>query len=102
MSTEDPFSIVVTDAVITVVGDLDAHTSPRLDAVIADRGGAAPVVLDMGDVEFIDSSGLRSLLRARAEGDAERVVIIRRPSAATLRLLEITGLTEQFTIESAP
>ena len=103
MSTDDVFAIEVTDEVIWVSGDLDAHTAPRLDEVIVEAVGvgADQLVLHMGGVEFVDSSGLRSLIRARTEGDTERVVIIREPSAATLRLLEITGMTEHFTIESA-
>jgi anti-sigma B factor antagonist len=103
MSADDSFSIEVTDGVIWLSGDLDAHTAPRLDEVLADiiSGGAEQVELQMGGVAFVDSSGLRSLIRARTEGDAERVVVIREPSAATLRLLEITGMTEHFSIEPA-
>ena len=101
--SDDVFSIEVTGDVILLRGELDAHTAPQLDEVIVDivTGGAEQLVLDMGGVEFVDSSGLRSLIRARTEGDAERVVVIRDPSAATLRLLEITGMTEHFTIEAA-
>lgn len=101
--SDDVFSIEVTGDVILLRGELDAHTAPQLDEVIVDivSGGAEQLVLDMGGVEFVDSSGLRSLIRARTEGDAERVVVIRDPSAATLRLLEITGMTEHFTIEAA-
>src|SRR4051794_20909870 len=101
MSTEDVFSIEVTDAVIRLSGDLDAHTAPRLDEVVIEviGSGADEIVLHMGGVDFVDSSGLRSLIRARTEGDVERVVVIQEPSAATLRLLEITGMTEHFTIE---
>ncbi len=101
--SDDVFSIEVTGDVILLRGELDAHTAPQLDEVIVDivTGGAEQLVLDMGGVEFVDSSGLRSLIRARTEGDADRVVVIRDPSAATLRLLEITGMTEHFTIEAA-
>jgi anti-sigma B factor antagonist len=104
MSTEDAFTVTVTDDVIWLKGDLDAHTAPRLDEVVLEavENGADRIVLHMGGVHFVDSSGLRSLIRARTEGDAERVVVIREPSTATLRLLEITGMTEHFTIEPAP
>ncbi|MHB1137482.1 MAG: STAS domain-containing protein [Microthrixaceae bacterium] len=101
--SDDVFSIEVTGDVIRLRGELDAHTAPQLDEVIVDAvaSGADQLVLDMGGVDFVDSSGLRSLIRARTEGDVERVVVIRQPSAATQRLLEITGMTEHFTIELA-
>jgi anti-sigma B factor antagonist len=103
MSTDEVFSIEVTGDVIVLRGELDAHTAPKLDEVIVALAaeGAEQLVLDMGGVEFVDSSGLRSLIRARTEGDVERVVVIREPSAATQRLLEITGMTEHFTIQLA-
>lgn len=103
MSTDDAFSIEVIDTVIRLSGDLDAHTAPRLDEVVLEviGDGVDTIVLHMGEVEFVDSSGLRSLIRARTEGDTERVVVIQEPSAATLRLLEITGMTDHFTIDPA-
>lgn len=55
----------------------------------------------MADVEFVDSSGLRSLIRARADGADGREVVVQDPSAATLRLLDVTGMTEHFTVTSS-
>ena len=59
-------------------------------------------VIDLGDVFFIDSSGLRSLLgasrRARTRG---ATVVLRNVGSEVLRLLEITGTTEHFSIETS-
>ena len=100
---DDVFGIDVTDGVISLSGDLDAHTAPQLDEAISEliRKGQQRIVLQMADVGFVDSSGLRSMIRARNEGDVERDVVIQSPSPATLRLLEITGMTEHFVIEPA-
>jgi anti-sigma B factor antagonist len=94
---DDEFRIDVTDEVIIVTGDLDAHTAPRLAAAIAEAPGGPedPVVLDLSAVGFVDSSGLRSMIQARAGG---RRVHLRSPGRATLRLLEITGLEDEFPI----
>ena len=58
--------------VIVVHGDIDVAGGPILEAAILDRESDGPIVIDLGDVYFIDSSGLRSLLgasrRARARG----------------------------------
>ena len=90
------------DGVVVVHGDIDMAGGPVLEQVIADREGDAPLVIDVGDVYFIDSSGLRSLLgasrRAKARGSA---VVLRSVGAEVSRLLEITGTSSQFTIASS-
>lgn len=102
MSTEDVFGIDVNDEVISLSGDLDAHTAPRLDEAVNQvmSSGSGRIVLQMSAVEFVDSSGLRSIIRARNEGGG-RAVVIQSPSPATMRLLEITGMTDHFVIEPA-
>jgi len=104
MSTDEVFAIEVADGVISVSGDLDAHTAPRLDEAIAELvgSGAERIVVDMAGVEFVDSSGLRSLIRARANGSDEREVVVQDPSDSTIRLLDVTGMTEQFTVTTSP
>ena len=89
------------DGVIVVHGDIDVAGGPILDAAIHDREHDGPVVIDLSDVSFIDSSGLRSLLgasrRARTRGTN---VVLRHVGSEVLRLLEITGTTEHFSIET--
>jgi len=101
--SEDLFGITVDGDTISITGDLDAHTAPQLDAALDPllERGADPIVLQMAGVEFVDSSGLRCMIRARHEGDVERSVVIDRPSSATVRLLEITGMLDQFTVRNA-
>ena len=88
------------DGSVVAEGDIDLAGGPLLDTAILRLEGNEPVVIDLEAVEFIDSSGLRSLLAAsrRAEGRGTTVVL-RKPSAGVLRLLSITGTTEQFQIE---
>ena len=89
------------DGVIIVHGDIDVAGGPILDAAIRERESEGPVVIDLGDVYFIDSSGLRSLLGAsRRAREGERTVVLRQVGSEVLRLLEITGTTEHFTIET--
>lgn len=90
------------DGAIIVHGDIDVAGGPILDAAIHNRENDGPVVIDLSDVSFIDSSGLRSLLgasrRARARGAN---VVLRDAGSEVLRLLEITGTTEHFSIETS-
>jgi anti-sigma B factor antagonist len=87
---------------IVVHGDIDVAGGPILEAAILEYQGADPLVIDLSDVYFIDSSGLRSLLgasrRARERG---ATVVLRDVGPEVLRLLEITGTTEHFSIEVA-
>jgi anti-anti-sigma factor len=85
--------------ILIVRGELDAYSAPTLDAAFdqALADGAQHLVLDLTEVGFIDSSGLRSMIRARKEVDnAPGALRIRNPQPATVRLLDITGLTDHL------
>ena len=89
------------DGTIVVHGDIDVAGGPILEAAIRERENDGPVVIDLGDVFFIDSSGLRSLLGAsRRAHDRDATVVLRDVGSEVLRLLEITGTTEQFSIDN--
>lgn len=86
---------------IVVHGDIDMAGGPVLEAAILQREDQQPLVIDLEDVSFIDSSGLRSLLGAsrRARGRGTDVVL-RSVGPEVARLLDITGTSSQFVIES--
>ena len=92
----------VAGGMIVVHGDIDVAGGPILEAALLRSETEGPVVIDLGDVSFIDSSGLRSLLaasrRARARGTT---VSLRQVGAEVRRLLEITGTTNHFVIETS-
>ncbi len=90
----DQLTVSNVDGVLVVSGELDAHTAPKLaDALAAHQGNNA--VVDMSDVDFVDSSGLRTLIDAHqaAEAMGGRFVI-RQPSATVVRLFEISGVND--------
>jgi anti-anti-sigma factor len=70
--------------VVRFVGELDISTegpaSAEIDRAQADRPSV--VGLDLSGVRFIDSTGLRLILRAdaRARRDGGRVVLVRGPA----------------------
>jgi anti-sigma B factor antagonist len=94
--------VLLDGGTVVAEGDIDLAGGPLLDAAIARVESAQPLIIDLAAVEFIDSSGLRSLLAAsrRAESRGTRVVL-RRPSSGVVRLLTITGTAEQFDVEEA-
>lgn len=85
--------------VVRAVGELDASTAALLRAAVDDgfNDGASSVVLDLEGVSFIDSSGLSVLIHAYKEAkDRDGELTLRAPSAAVVRLLDMTGQTERF------
>lgn len=94
--------------VVHVRGELDLATAPQLAAVLADSAGRStlPVVLDLGEVTFIDSSALRTLVLAGRElSVAGRKLQIGARSERVAKVLEITQLdqyTEAFQVLPDP
>jgi anti-sigma B factor antagonist len=86
--------------VVRLSGELDAHATGDLDRIMDDVAARRPtmVVLDVEQVSFIDSSGLRSLMRAHGAVLGGERLQLRSPQPGTLRLLDITGLNGQFAI----
>jgi anti-sigma B factor antagonist len=94
------FNVALDGDVIVAHGDIDMASGPLLDAAIQELEGRGPVIVDMSDVEFVDSSGLRSLLAASQRARlSDRMVTLRGVGPEVARLLEITGTTELFEIE---
>lgn len=84
---------------VTVAGELDAATAPDLVAalrpLVAHPSGS--VVVNMSEVSFMDSSGLRALIHAANDAKAAGgSVVLVAVSAAVNRLLEVTGLVDHL------
>ena len=91
-------------AVITVHGDLDLHSADELGDLLVgviDRG-ASMLVVDLSDVEFVDSQGLGALLRGTrrlgAGKDRFRLVV---PAPEIRRVFQITALDQIFPLDES-
>jgi anti-sigma B factor antagonist len=82
-------------------GEVDAHTAPALAATMSQLP-AGTVTIDVAEVSFMDSSGLRVLMdvTTRARGAGGDLVVL-RPTAAIVRLVEISGLADHLRLEPA-
>lgn len=84
-----------TEATITVEGELDRSDTGRFWAYLSEvlQSRPASIFVDARGLTFMDSSGLRCLLRARAASDETGVAFhIRDPSPTLRRMVERTGL----------
>jgi anti-sigma B factor antagonist len=74
-----------------VEGELDCATAPELELRLRALAGLGhPVSVDLADVSFMDSSGLRLLLDARRQAELDgRAFEVRRPSPAVRRVIDL-------------
>jgi anti-anti-sigma factor len=82
---------------VLVHGEVDVGTAPRLtaalDAAIRESRGA--FVIDLSDVDFLDSCGASVFLRARATlGRAERELVIICPPGPARRMFDVAGIAD--------
>ena len=89
---------------IRASGELDRGTAERLSSALdAARADGMTVLLDLSDVRFIDSTGLRILLSAARATDADDwALFIVRASSAVWRLVELTGTRSQLPLVAPP
>lgn len=86
-------------------GELDLYSAPTLDdALVQVEGEKYPLVfLDLRELEFLDSAGLRLVMRshARAKQDGRRMVVVRGGETID-RVFKLTGLDEELEIVDEP
>jgi anti-sigma B factor antagonist len=86
---------------IRLRGELDLDSAPVLDGEI-DRviaAAARPITIDLADLEFIDSTGLRCLLRAQRLSESNGVPMeLLSPTGQVDLVLRLTGLRKVLTI----
>jgi len=87
--------------VLEVGGEVDVYTAPRLRERLVELvdGGARHVVVDLGRVDFLDSTGLGVLVgalkRLRAANGSFGLVCSKEP---LLKIFRITALDQVFPI----
>lgn len=79
---------------IALSGELDMATAPILEEhlVQAESDGVPAIVIDLVDLTFIDTVGLRALLAARERAEANgRQLLMFGAKPQVRRVFEITG-----------
>ncbi|MGR6317689.1 STAS domain-containing protein [Micromonospora soli] len=82
--------------VLTPAGDLDMAGAPRFDRALdalVDRPGLLEIVVDLGAVTFLDSTGVAALLRGAAEAVGRGAVLrVTDPRPVVARVLRISAV----------
>lgn len=98
--TEIPLTISRTSDGLVVAGEVDASTvATLLSFLMPLPGTSGEVSIDMKQVSFIDSSGLRVLIEAQQRAEqCQRSVVITNPSSIVARMLDLSGLSSMFNV----
>jgi anti-anti-sigma factor len=104
----DSFSVSVdptgTDVVLVVTGDIDMASGAQLRSHLQHAiGSGRRIVLDLEEVEFMDSTGLNAIVQTlhqarKADGD----LVIRSASAPVRRLLDVSGVARFLPYDGGP
>lgn len=96
--TEGPFTVV------EVSGEVDVYTAPRLREAVVEAidEGATKLVIDVEQVEFLDSTGVGvmvgALKKVRSAGGTLDIVCTQ---PRLLKIFDITGLDKVFGLHAS-
>ncbi len=88
------------ETTIKLVGRLDTITAPALDKTInEDIADAKNLVLDLKELEYISSAGLRVLLSAQKKFQKLGYMKVTNVCEEIMSVFEMTGFADILTIE---
>ena len=89
--------------VVRLGGELDLYNAATVREALngASAGSPERVVVDLAEVEFIDSTALGVLIEARTKLDNRRGFLLAAPGLETRRALQISGLDHHFMVHES-
>ena len=85
---------------VAVEGRLDTTTAPELEAALKeDIDGVKELVIDLTNLEYISSAGLRVLLAAQKIMMKQGKMVVTNPNDVISEIFEVTGFRDILTIE---
>ncbi len=84
---------------IKLDGKLDTNTSPELDSKMSELEGMEEVIIDMKDLDYISSAGLRVLLSMQKVMNKQGKMTIINVCENVMDIFEVTGFSDILDIE---
>ena len=86
--------------VVRLVGELDLYNAPEVRTALLEVCEEQPerLVVDLGEVDFVDSTALGVLIEARARLANRQSFLIASPGLETHRALTISGLDQHLSV----
>lgn len=89
-------------ALFALSGRLDTTTAPELDQELkSSLLGVTELTLDVKDLAYISSAGLRVLLSAQKLMNKQGKMTIRNANETVMEIFEVTGFSDILDIEGA-
>jgi len=90
-------------AIIHLAGELDLYNAPDVRTALLELCSEQPerVVVDLGEVGFIDSTVLGVLIEAQTKLANRRSFLVAAPGLETHRALSISGLDQRLTVHDS-
>ena len=86
--------------VVALGGRLDTTTAQELEGAIKEAiEGKTELIIDMKELEYISSAGLRVLLSAHKAMSRQGTMVVKNASEAVKEIFEVTGFSDILTIE---
>ena len=87
-------------SVITLEGNLDTNSAPEAEALIRETAAScSELVLDLKQLNYISSAGLRVLLIGQKLMNSHGKMILKNVDASIMSVLDMTGFSEMLTFE---
>jgi anti-sigma B factor antagonist len=84
-------------------GELDLSNAKTAEVALAEAfASEKQVLVDLGQLEFLDSTGIALLVDTLQRRDAERLSFLPSKSSGVRRLLSMTGLDRRMVISTTP
>jgi anti-sigma B factor antagonist len=89
--------------VVRLGGELDLYNAPQVRKALIEAASdsASRVVVDLSEVEFLDSTALGILIEASRRLDNRSAFLLAAPRLETRRALEISGLDQHFSVHDS-
>lgn len=89
--------------VVRLAGELDLYNAERVRDALLKACADAPerIVVDLDEVDFMDSTALGVLIEARTRLPNRRGFLLAAPGLETRRALEISGLDRHFAVHES-
>ena len=89
--------------VVRLGGELDLYNAAEVRSALADASAQFPerIVVDLSEVEFIDSTALGVLIETRARLVNRDGLLLAAPGLETRRALQISGLDQLFNVHDS-
>lgn len=84
---------------IFIGGRVDTTTAPEFEKVVRDSEGITELIIDMKELEYISSAGLRVLMYANKLMKDKGSMKLIHVNAPIMDILDITGFVDIITIE---